>query len=187
MTELETMQRAKMYLDQLAKGIDPITGEFLPAGAGLNQQRLSRCFSYVSGVLQQVIDNGGVVTPREKEKTVEFSLNLQQRASVLLYEQPIRISDWIEALYKAADNPDMKRISAGRITDWLVSSGFLVKQTDPEGKVRRVPTQQGAALGLTVQERQGRDGMYLTVYYNANAQRFLLDHLDEILKWKKEV
>lgn len=24
--------------------------------------------------------------------------------------------------------------------------------------------------------------MYLTVYYSANAQRFLLDHLDEILK-----
>lgn len=185
MTELETMQRAKMYLDQLAQGIDPITGELLPAGVGLNQQRLSRCFSYVSGVLQKVIDNGGVVSTREKEKFIEFTLTPQQRAAVLIYEQPIRITDWVEALYKAADNPDMKRISAGKVTDWLVDSGFLVKQTDPEGKVHRVPTERGVSLGLTAQKRQGRDGVYLTVYYSANAQRFLLAHLDEILQRKK--
>lgn len=74
MTELETMQRAKMYMDQLAPGIDPISGGRLPAGSGLDQQRLGRCFAYVSGVLQKVIENGGVVGYREK--TLEFALSL---------------------------------------------------------------------------------------------------------------
>lgn len=184
MTELETMQRAKMYMDQLAQGMDPISGGSLPVGSGLDQQRLSRCFAYVSGVLQKVIENGGVVGNREK--TVEFALTPQQRQSVLIYDQPVRISDWIETLYRAAGNPDMKRLNAGKITEWLVMGGFLVKQVDQEGRIHRVPTERGAALGLTVQQRQGRDGLYFTVYYSAAAQRYLMDNLDNILMWKKD-
>ena len=37
MTELETMQRAKMYLDKLALGIDPITNREVPEDSVLNQ------------------------------------------------------------------------------------------------------------------------------------------------------
>ena len=48
MTELETMQRAKMYLDKLAKGIDPITDQEVPEDSLLNNVRLARCFFYVS-------------------------------------------------------------------------------------------------------------------------------------------
>ena len=59
MTELETMQRAKMYLDKLAQGIDPISGQEIPNDSVLNNVRLARCFFYVSGILDQVIANGG--------------------------------------------------------------------------------------------------------------------------------
>ena len=49
MTELETMQRAKMYLDKLARGIDPITDREMPEDAVLNNVRICRCLHYVSG------------------------------------------------------------------------------------------------------------------------------------------
>lgn len=61
MTELETMQRAKMYLDKLAQGIEPISGQEIPNDSVLNNVRLARCFFYVSGILDQVIANGGRV------------------------------------------------------------------------------------------------------------------------------
>ena len=48
MTELETIQRAKMYLDKLAQGIDPISGQEIPNDSVLNNVRLARCFFYVS-------------------------------------------------------------------------------------------------------------------------------------------
>ena len=66
MTELETMQRAKMYLDKLAQGIDPISGQEIPNDSVLNNVRLARCFFYVSGILDQVIANGGRVISGEK-------------------------------------------------------------------------------------------------------------------------
>ena len=61
MTELEKMEHAKQYLDQLADGIDPLTGRELPDDTVLNQVRLSRCFFYVSDVLRRVIENGGKI------------------------------------------------------------------------------------------------------------------------------
>ena len=54
MTELETMQRAKMYLDKLAEGTDPISGQPVPTGDSLANPRLSRCFQYVSGIFKMV-------------------------------------------------------------------------------------------------------------------------------------
>ena len=47
MTELETMQRAKMYLDKLARGVDPITDRELPEDTVLNNVRICRCLHYV--------------------------------------------------------------------------------------------------------------------------------------------
>lgn len=182
MTELETMKRAKMYMDKLAQGMDPLSGQPLPQGCGLDQQRLGRCFSYVSGVLSQVIDNGGVVG--KPERTLEFFLTPAQLAMVPISEQPLRMTEIIDSLHRAAGNPEMKKPSAMRISDWLIAGGFLRKEAAPDGKTRRVPTQAGLALGLTAQLRQSRDGEYVAVYYNANAQRFLLSNLDAILAKK---
>ena len=55
MTELETLQRAKMYIDKMAKGIDPLTDMEIPEDSILNQVRISRCLYYVSDVLARRI------------------------------------------------------------------------------------------------------------------------------------
>ena len=59
MTELETLERAKMYMEKLANGINPIDNSVIPDEDIVNNVRLSRCFFYVSDILRQVIENGG--------------------------------------------------------------------------------------------------------------------------------
>ena len=179
MTELETMQRAKMYMDMLAQGMDPITGRPLPMDCGLDNARLGRCFSYVAGVLDKVIANGGSVGA--KTRTLAFSLTPEQRAAVRLSEFPISISDWINALYYAAGNPEMKKLASGAVTDWLVSRGMMVKQTDENGRTQRLPTETGRCMGISTKTRTSKDGDYQAVFYDLNAQRFLLDNLDAII------
>ena len=179
MTELETMQRAKMYLDLLARGVDPITGQPLPTGCGLDQPRLGRCFSYVSGVLDKVIANGGIVGARTR--TIPFALSPEQRASVRLSEFPVTVSDWVNALHQAAGNSDMKKLATVSVTDWLVSRGLMEKRTDANGRTQRLPTEHGRQLGISTKTRQGRDGEYQAVFYDLNAQRFLMDNLDAII------
>ena len=67
-TELDTMKHAKEYIDKLANGIDPFTDNPVPDDDIVNNVKLSRCFFYISGILEKVIENGGEVSP---VKTVE--------------------------------------------------------------------------------------------------------------------
>lgn len=181
MTELETMQRAKMYMDKLAQGIDPISGLSFPEDSALNNVRLARCFFYVSGILEQVIANGGHVGVTEK---TEFSIMPEQLAKVEIVPRPIRITEFANALYRAVEDPGMKKPNVVRVANWLTAKGFLMKELGPDGKNRRVPTAEGIRLGLSTQMRSSPEGEYLAVYYNDHAQRFLLDHLDSILRDK---
>ena len=180
MTELETMQRAKMYMDKLAKGIDPVTDRKIAEDSVLNHVRLARCFNYVSDVLSQVIANGGTVG--QKGKTLDFTISPRQLSEVRLSDDPVRITEFTEALYQAVNNPGMKKLSAVKITDWLVSAGLMLKEMDADGKAHRIPTQRGFQMGMTTRKRQSRDGEYIAVYYDKNMQRFLLNHMSEILE-----
>ena len=147
MTELETMQRAKMYLDKLAQGIDPITNQEVPEDSILNNVRLARCFFYVSDVLEQVIVNGGVIGG--KPKLQAFSITMEQLSKVQISQEPVRITQLVEQIGNAAENPQMKKLSATVITNRLLEKGFLEKQTDSDGKSRRIPTKNGLMIGLS--------------------------------------
>ena len=182
MTELETMQRAKMYMDKLAQGIDPITNQEIPQDSTLNNVRLARCFFYVSDVLGQVIANGGVIGG--KPKLQPFAIDMEQLSRVQISQEPVRVTQLVDLIAAAVDNPQMKKLSTTVITNWLLEKGFLEKQTTPDGKSRRVPTQNGLLLGLVVQTRQGQYGEYQAVFYNAQAQQFVLDNLAAILAEK---
>ena len=65
MTELETLKRAKMYIDSLARGVDPISGQPAEDDSVINNVRISRCLFYVSDVLEKVINNGGNVAAKK--------------------------------------------------------------------------------------------------------------------------
>lgn len=178
MTELETMQRAKMYLDKLAQGIDPITDEEMPEDSVLNNVRLARCFFYVSGVLDQLIANGGKVNKSAKG---DFYITEEELRRVKPSQEPILISQFLELVMNAIGDPERKRLSHTTITNWLIVKGFLQKQESPDGKSKRLPTPAGEQLGLTVRTREGQYGTYQAVYYSQGAQQFLLDHLQDIL------
>ena len=184
-TEQETMQRAKMYLDKLAQGIDPITNLEMPDDSVLNNVRLARCFFYVSDVLGKVIANGGRIGG--KPKLQAFTISSDQLARIQISQEPVRVTQLVDMISAAVDNPQMKRLSTTIITNWLMGKGFLEKQIGSDGKSRRVPTQNGLMLGLSVGTRQGQHGEYQAVFYNATAQQFVLDHLSDILMEKDTV
>lgn len=182
MTELEIMQRAKMYMDKLAQGIDPISDQEMPEDSVLNNVRLARCFFYVSGVLEQVIANGGKVV-RISQK--DFFVTDEELRRVIPSQEPIRITQFADRIMNAINDPDRKKLKATTITNWLIEKGFMSKQAQADGKPKRLPTAMGEQIGLTVKLREGQYGTYQAVFYSEEAQRFLLDHLQEILQSEK--
>ena len=56
MNEAEKIEYAQMFIDKLANGINPLDDTPIPEGEIVNHVRLSRCFFYISGILQKDIE-----------------------------------------------------------------------------------------------------------------------------------
>ena len=180
MTELETMQRAKMYIDKLAKGINPLDDSVIPEDDIINNVRLSRCLFYVSDVLRQVIDNGGVTPPKRKKKE-KFNITFEQIQRFQFSEMSLQISKITDMINALTDNPDMKKLAATHITEWLVSIDMLKVEINAEGRNVKRPTAHGMELGISTEERNGVIGNYTAVVYNRQAQQFIVDNIDAII------
>ncbi|HWQ74760.1 MAG TPA: hypothetical protein VN441_05555 [Syntrophomonas sp.] len=186
MTEIEKIERAKLYLAKLANGIDPITDLEMPADSMLNNVRLSRCFFYVSDILLQVIENGGTVGTGKRAKKADFMLTEKQLSEIPFSKVPVGITNFVALINSLINEHEMKKLSALWITAWLVDKGYLAELTDPYGNKRKMPTEEGNYIGLTAETRQGMRGEYTMALYSEEAQRFVIDHLDAILQSYRE-
>ena len=53
MTELDMIRRARMYMEKLSHGINPLDGTPVADGDLIRNGRMSRCFAFVAEVLEQ--------------------------------------------------------------------------------------------------------------------------------------
>ena len=185
MTELETVQRAKMYLDKLANGIDPLTDRPVPDTDCINQVRISRCLFYVSDVLRQVIENGGKVGGREKrtrnERKPPFEISSEALAGFRFSHTPLKVSEIADRLNELIDAAVMTRLKSASINVFLLQNGFLTELALPNGKTAKIPNEHGKSIGITYEERITPNGSYSIALYGEEAQRFILDHLPAII------
>ena len=113
MTELEKIEYAKSFIDKLANGINPLDDSSIPENDIANNVRLSRCFFYVSDILRQVIENGGVrASKKEKHHKKEFSLTTEERSKIQLSEIPLTVSEISNHLNSLVNLETTKKISA---------------------------------------------------------------------------
>ena len=182
MTDLEIMQHAKDYLDKLAKGIDPLTGREVPENDIINNIRISRCLNYVSDVLWQVIENGGVIgAPPKKGELAPYALPFDARGRYAFGDWPLSASQIAQRLNELVDLEAMQKLKTTSITKFLLQSGLLFEEEGPGGSKNKRPTEAGWKLGIATQQRSGQNGDYTAVVYDRQAQQFILDNLDAII------
>jgi hypothetical protein len=181
MTELEIMRHAKDYLDKLARGIDPLTGREVPEGEIINNVRISRCLFYVSDVLRQVIENGGIQARAvKKSEKAPFALSFEERARYPFGDWPATASVIAQRLNGLVDLNAVQKLKITSITAFLMQSGLLYEEVSPGGQRNKRPTEAGQALGISTAQRMGQNGEYTAVVYSREAQQFVLDNLDAI-------
>lgn len=179
-SNIEMLQRAKMYLDKLEKGVDPFTDADLPSDTILSNHRLRRCFSFVCEVLQKVIDNGGEVKRVIKQNLPPFEITQEQKEKVELSDEPIQISKFCERINNQIDTEKLSKLKVTAFGKWLLEKGFLTTEKRNNKDYRRV-TEAGMSLGITSEWRQYGDRGFYAVSYDRNAQQFLLDNLDAVI------
>lgn len=185
MTELETLQRAKMYIDKMANGINPLDDKPVKDDDIINHVRISRCLFFVSDTLRKVIENGGTVSvPKVRKK--DFEISVDEIEKFEFSETPIPVSEIAKRINELTDTENSKKFSHRMITDWLIKTEFLTEIETAEGEKRKRPTQNGVNLGISVEERQGQRGIYHVVLYNKNAQKFITDNIFAIIDNHKD-
>ena len=180
MTELEKIAYAKSFIDKLANGINPLDDTPIPDDDIANNVRLSRCFFYVSDILRQVYENGGVTKPKRAPK-IPFAVTLEQLEKFEYSVEPIAVSEIAKRIYAMADNENMEKVSYRQINQWLLNIGMLYLHDFGGKKPVKRPTDVGNQIGITVGTRMGRYGEYQVVLYNEDAQRFILDNLEAVV------
>lgn len=181
MTELEKIAYAKAYVEKLANGINPVTGQEVPDGDVINNVKISRCLFYVSDLLRQVVENGGIYQPKAKIVKQPFHLDYEARKQFRYSEIPISISEIAKRMNELIPVENMQKLNYKYLLDWLMESNFLELIPGVNGKMTRNPTRNGTMLGITLEHRESPRGPYSVIVYNLEAQKFLLDNLDAVI------
>lgn len=182
--EIDKLQRAKLYIDKLAKGIDPITEYQIHNESVLNNERLSKCFAYVSEVLQKVINNGGLYINNNHQK-VEFFLTGNQKNDLINLDTHMFFSEFIKKVNEITQGNNCGRLKYRRVKEWLSDQGFLLTYTDETNNRRKKVTIKGESIGIRGEMRDSNRGPYQVIFLNSEAQSYIIQNIDNILQNKK--
>lgn len=151
MTELEKIECAKVYMDKLANGINPVDDSVVPDEDVVNNVRLSRCFFFVADLLEQVIENGGI-QPAEtgkKAKKRPLEIPFEKRTRFEYSVKPIPASEIAKRVNALRDDENMGKLSYSGIVEWLAEIGMMEDADCQMGKRRSVrPPLEGRPVSL---------------------------------------
>lgn len=177
MTESEMIKRAKIYMEKLAMGINPLNDSPVPEGELINNVRLSRCFAFTAQMLERMTGS-----PKNSSKRrPPLSLDFEERYRFEYSDDPIPVSHIVKRLNNLLKEEKMLRFNTADITTWLMELDLLYSQPTKDGKYYRCPTPRGMEIGITLKIQSDSRGPYHVVVYNRNAQQFILDNLDAII------
>lgn len=180
MYDLKIVKRAKLYVDAMSLGINPLTGQYVDKNDSLAQKRLQDCMSYVSEMLNDLITNDGKVR-RSRSK---FAITSEQKRRVTLSNEPIGINELAKRINAVIDSETMRTVSGAKIASWMVEQGYLNLVQTSDRRSRKEVNALGAALGISEVEgvHQDTGEIYKKLVYNKNAQQYILDHIEEAVK-----
>lgn len=158
--------------------------------SGVGEAKLQR---YGERFLQEIAafckENALIDTSDCKRKGADPAETIFPDSKILkeveISQKPIPISILAGAVNEVLKRHVCPPVSVIKASDWLVSEGYLqiVKQNDRQAKT---PTRKGLELGIMRQERTGPHGSYSINLYPSPIQRFIVDHVCDILAYDKK-
>lgn len=176
MIDMEKLVTAKVWIEKLANGINPLNDELVKEDDLINNVHISRCLFYVTELLDG-IKAGTTVEGRARKS---FFLSSKDAANIHI-PAPNGIANFVK-LVNGYIPVDMKPLSAAQVIKWLRKEGILQEVFKGDGHKTNLPTEKGNSLGLYIEVQRNPDGLeYQRVVYSVDAQRFLLNNIESIV------
>ena len=173
--EMKLLRKSKLYIDALAQGINPFTGEYTNDSI-LSEEKLKNCFDYVSYVLGEVIEKGGLKNVRRK-KIGTFVLTKEESEKIKYSVEPIGINNVAAMINEVIDLDKSDKITGMQLSGMLLEMGYL---SQVPGTKQKCINERSAELGINTVNRVALNGSeYTQILYGIDAQKFIVSKLIE--------
>lgn len=177
-SEFEKIEKAKIILQKIAKGINPITGEQIEENSFLNDARIIRCFYFVAEVLDNV-KNG--VYSSTKNKLKKFVITPEQKEKVEFPPNKIGVNEFSRCINASIDLSISKKLTGVELNNKLKKLGILSEETAEKGKTRTVINENSINYGFESERRIYNGVEYDMVVINDKGKKYLLDNIESII------
>ena len=188
--DLKRLEVAIQYIRRMSDGKNPVTNRPAPENEVLNNMNVHRCLKFIDEVLTDVHKSGGtvgMVSQRAPKQSVSEVFPYETLAQYR-YLQDQQISYFLKQLEEYLPEGQKIPVPATTITSWMRENGYLEKKVlNDTGKENSVPTGKGEDLGLYMEKAGTYPNEYYRVFYNENAQRFIVDNFRRILAESEEI
>ena len=112
---------------------------------------------------------------KKKAGKQEFFL-LHEEADNFKYVDLLYISDICGEMNRICERDNVKKLSATKLIEFLVSEGLIVEK-ERDGRFAKAPTNKGSELGIKIINKVSQKGYaYTLLMYPVNVQRMLVEH-----------
>lgn len=194
MEKNELIERAKMYLKLLGDGVHPVTGDIISRDSAFVDEKVKRCFSFISQILDEYIELSEKVEKleSEKEKTTivvpkkqEFSITQEQCDSIRLSKEPITVLSFMKNINSVIDSDSMEKLTSTRINKWLSKRGLVTteKVQTMVSKTVYKPSDLAVKIGIVEEEVVDKNSgeVKAQIKLEESAQLFIIENLDDII------
>ena len=172
---------AKVWIEKLANGINPLNDELVKDDDIINNVHISRCLFYVAELLGEKVPEAKV----EVENRKAFFLSSKEAANIYI-SAPNGIANFVK-LVNGYIPSDMKPLSATLVIKWLRKEGILQEVLKGDGHKTNLPTEKGKSLGIVIEFHKNAEGLgHQRVVYSINAQRFILNNIESVAAFHPE-
>ncbi len=177
--DLNKLKIASIYLSRMADGRNPANNESVQNEV-LDNPNVIRCLHFVCEVLEEVRANHGLVGKRYQGEKKDFPLETLDQ---FLYRHDKPISQVLKQFMEPLEGKRYHNLNAASINKWLRANGYIEKRVIQESNRECwFPLQKGLDVGMYSEERGDPGLQYAVVMFNERGQRFLADHLGQILQ-----
>lgn len=166
-------------IKDLSMCIDPTSGVFFNNDTILSLPAISKSLEDVAELLELITQE----KKKNKQRKENFNLLENCTDKLILSEEPISISKFTFMINEVCHSPNMKKLQATAITEWLLKNHYLelIKQDGHSTNLKK-STKLGCSIGIRFVNKANESGeSYHLNLYDKTAQQFILDNMDKIL------
>lgn len=181
--DMKKLETAILYLQRIADGNNPVNNMPAEEDTVLNNPNVIRCMYFVKEVLEEVKRNNGCIGKGVKRSDKqEFPIEVLDAFS---YREDQAISKLVGQINESIDDRVYQKLTYKPILQWLKFNGFLIEEFSQEfNKPITLPTEKGNRLGIRAEKRYSSRGVgYMQIFYDKQAQEFIVQNLKSMLKY----